>query len=133
MFAQRSLIFSVALGAALLTACPGGGGSGHVAPDRVVSGQETPLDVDFYVWGHGWGALESRFTELECHYRAGQEGAFHTLAMNVERVTEEKLVARCVLPPFSTADESVEYRFSYQLDKHPNGRAAETVPIIEAR
>lgn len=58
-----------------------------------MSGQETFLDVDFYVWGYGRGALENRFTELECHYRTRQDGDFHSLVMNVERVTEEKLVA----------------------------------------
>ena len=43
---------------------------------------------------------------------------------------EDKLVARCVLPPFSAADGSVEYKLSYRLDGHYNERDSEVVPIV---
>jgi hypothetical protein len=121
----------IALAAASLVACAGGGGTGHVPPDRIEAGKTTALEVEYYVWGFGWGDLESRFTDLRCHYRTG-DGSFRVLAMEISRVLEDKLVARCVLPPLSAADRSVENRFSYRLDGHHNERESEVVPIVAA-
>jgi len=119
------------MAAASLLGCSGGGGSGHVPPDRIEPGKETILQVEYYVWGYGWGALDGRFTELECHYRTRNRD-FRTLPMEISDVLEEKLVARCVLPPLSAAEESVEYRFSYLLDGHRNERGSEIVSIASA-
>lgn len=122
----------IAIAAVSLVACPGGGGSGHVPPDRIEAGKATLLELEYYVWGFGWGALERRFTDLECSYRTG-DGDFRVLAMEISLALEDKLVARCVLPPLSAADRFVEYRFSYRLDGHYNERDSEVVPIVGAR
>jgi hypothetical protein len=127
--ARGPLLSLAVLWVACSLGCPGGGGSGHVPPDRIESGKPTPIEVEYYVWGYGWGALDRRFTELECHYRT-DGGEFRALTMEIIRVAEQKLVARCVLPPFSAAEESVEYWFSYHLDGHRNVRGSEFVPII---
>jgi hypothetical protein len=117
---------------ASIVACAGGGSTGHVPPDQVEAGKPTVLEVEYYVSGLGWGALDDRFTALECQYRTG-DGEFRTLAMEISSVLEDKLVARCVRPPLLADQGSVEYRFSYQLDGHHNERESVRVPIVAAR
>lgn len=117
---------------ASLLGCLGGGGSGHVPPDQIVEGRATVLGGEFYTWGNGWGALERRFGELECHYRTKADSDFRSLAMEIASVTEEKLVAHCSLPAFSASEDSVEYWFSFRLDGHRNERSSEVVSVARA-
>jgi len=111
----------------LLSGCfgPGAGGTYHLAPEKIVSGQPTQLKLEFVAWGAGSSGrrLDDRYTEVVCLYHLNDSNDIYRLSGRVISVDQKRMEMQFTIPPLDLQKgDTVNYRFEMLFDGHKNTR-----------
>ena len=110
--------------------CAGGGGSTHIPPKTILIGQPTSLILELNAWGAGSGKLSKRYTDIQCHYRVGQDDKFIAIPMSPTAENSTLLTVQCILPPLTAKPgDKLEYYIDMKFDGVYNKRMESPVPF----
>jgi hypothetical protein len=127
-FAWMYRRFCVVVGL-LISGCmlPGGGGSEQIVPDTVHAGSPAKFQLVMSVADINW--IRGRFKDLKLFYRLAGDSVYREVhparRFSVDHGREGY---DFVIPPYPVGTRgTLEYRFTYRFDGHPN-----SVPGLKA-
>ena len=100
-----------------------GGGSTNIPPIGIVTGQPILLQLELTATGRQYGLLDTRYTNVQCHYEVADGSETVVATGHLDEVTNKSMRVVFVLPSVDLNDgEKLTYWFTFDFDGVRNKR-----------